>query len=134
MMHLIPIGKYYLVDVGFMLRSTLLAPYRGVRYHLKEYSRNPPQNLKELFNLRHATLHNVIERAFGVLKKRFPIIASSNEPSYRVPTQKKKNLACCILHNYLIGANPDDRILHEVDEEILNNLEPHEQLGVQREK
>ena len=67
-------------------------------------------------------------------KMRRVLIASSNEPSYRVPTQKKKNLACCILHNYLIGANPDDRILHEVDEEILNNPEPHEQLGAQRER
>ena len=45
MMHVIPIGKYYLVDVGFML-STLLAPYRGVRSHLKEYSRNLAQNPK----------------------------------------------------------------------------------------
>ena len=86
MMHVIPIGKYYLVDAGFMLRSTLLAPYRGVRYHLKEYSRNPPQNPKELFNLQHASLRNAIERAFGVLKKRFPIMASSNETSYGVPT------------------------------------------------
>ena len=36
--------------------------------------------------------------------------------------------------NYLIGADSDDRILHEVDEEILNNSEPHEQLGAQRER
>ena len=86
MMHVIPIGKYYRVDAGFMLRSTLLAHYRGVHYHLKEYLRNPPQNPKELFNLRHASLCNAIERAFGVLKKRFPIIASSNEPSYGSPT------------------------------------------------
>nr|XP_023914909.1 uncharacterized protein LOC112026451 [Quercus suber] len=131
-MHVITRGKYYLVDAEFMLRSTLLAPYRGVRYHLKEYSRNPPQNPKELFNLRHVSLRNVIERAFVVLKKRFPIIASSNEPSYRVQTQKKMILVCCILRNDLIAADPDDGILHEVDEEILNNPELHEQLGAQR--
>lgn len=29
------IGKYYLVDVGIMLRSGLIAPYGGVYYHLK---------------------------------------------------------------------------------------------------
>ncbi|XP_058740988.1 uncharacterized protein LOC131613326 [Vicia villosa] len=58
-------GKYYLVDAGFMLTSGLITPYRGVRYHLKEYSaRNPPQNSKELFNLRHSSLRNAIERAF----------------------------------------------------------------------
>ncbi|KAG6500231.1 hypothetical protein ZIOFF_040074 [Zingiber officinale] len=38
----IPKGKYYLVDAGFMLKSSLITPYRGERYHLKEYSRNPP--------------------------------------------------------------------------------------------
>ncbi|KAK2451436.1 (-)-isopiperitenol/(-)-carveol dehydrogenase, mitochondrial [Trifolium repens] len=64
----IPQGKYYLVDAGFMLTNGLITPYRGVRYHMKEYSaRNPPQNSKEFFNLRHASLRNAIERAFGVL-------------------------------------------------------------------
>ncbi|KAG6530240.1 hypothetical protein ZIOFF_012463 [Zingiber officinale] len=73
---LIPHGKYYLVDSGFMLKRGLITPYRGIRYHLKEYSRCGPTNAKELFNLRHTSLRNAIERAFGVLKKRFPIIAS----------------------------------------------------------
>ncbi|KAL0000952.1 hypothetical protein SO802_014733 [Lithocarpus litseifolius] len=40
----IPQGKYYLVDAGYMNRSRLIAPYRGVRYHLKEYSVRPPEN------------------------------------------------------------------------------------------
>ncbi|KAL2318528.1 hypothetical protein Fmac_032404 [Flemingia macrophylla] len=73
---IIPQGKYYLGDAGFMLKSQILTPYRGVRYHLKEYSRRGPQNPRELFNHRHSSLRNVIERTFGVLKKRFPIIAS----------------------------------------------------------
>lgn len=30
------IGKFYLIDAGFMLRGGLITPYRGVRYHLKE--------------------------------------------------------------------------------------------------
>ncbi|QHO58284.1 L10-interacting MYB domain-containing protein [Arachis hypogaea] len=34
----IPKGKYYLGDAGFMLKPGILTPYRGVRYHLKEYS------------------------------------------------------------------------------------------------
>ena len=50
-------------------------------------SRNPPHTPKELFNFQHAFLHNAIERAFGVLKKRFPIIASSNEPFDGVETK-----------------------------------------------
>ena len=61
-----------------MLKSGLIAPYRGVHYHLKENSARGPENAEELFNHRHSSLRNVIERTFGVtfgvLKKRFPII------------------------------------------------------------
>ena len=66
--------REYLLDAGYMNRNRLIAPCRGVRYHLKEYSICSPENAKELFNLRHASLRNAIERAFGVLKKRFSII------------------------------------------------------------
>nr|KAJ0199769.1 hypothetical protein LSAT_V11C600337800 [Lactuca sativa] len=52
----IPNGRYYLVDVGSPHSTILMAPYRGVRYHLKEYSTRAPQNARELFNLRHASL------------------------------------------------------------------------------
>ena len=33
----IPEGKYILGDAGFGLSETTLIPYRGVRYHLKEW-------------------------------------------------------------------------------------------------
>uniref|UniRef100_A0A1S3X6S2 DDE Tnp4 domain-containing protein n=1 Tax=Nicotiana tabacum TaxID=4097 RepID=A0A1S3X6S2_TOBAC len=62
-----------------------------------------------------------IPEAFGVLKKRFPIIASSTEPSYGVDTQKLIIFACCILHNYLRGVDPDDWLLAEVDAELIND-------------
>ena len=65
-----------------MLRSGLIAPYRGVRYHLKEYSAHGQENAEELFNHRHSFLRNVIERTFGVLKKRFPIISGMTEPFF----------------------------------------------------
>ncbi|KAK3199756.1 hypothetical protein Dsin_023171 [Dipteronia sinensis] len=84
---IIPNGKYYLVDDRYMLRSGLIAPYRGVCYNLKEYSSHPPENSRELFNLRHTSLYNAIERAFSVLKKRFPIIGSTTEPNYSTNTQ-----------------------------------------------
>ncbi|KAJ4758600.1 nuclease [Rhynchospora pubera] len=116
---IIPEGKYYLVDAGFMTKSSLLTPYRRTRYHLKEYSRtNPPRNYRELFNLRHASARNVIERAFGVVKKRFPIMGSSNQPHYSVKVQKKIIVACCLLHNYLIEKDPDRQLIDQVDAEI----------------
>lgn len=32
------LGKYWLGDAGYALRSYCLTPYRGVRYHLKEWA------------------------------------------------------------------------------------------------
>jgi len=86
---------------------------------LKKYSRRGPQNAKELFNHRHSSLRNVIEKTFGVLKKRFPIIASGTEPHYDVDNMTQIVLACCILHNFLRGVGNDESLLEEVDNELL---------------
>jgi len=102
-----------------MLKPNIITPYRGVRYHLKEYLRRRSQNAKELLNLRHSSLRNVIERTFGVLKKRFPIIASGTEPHYDANTVPKIVLACCILHNFLCGVDNDESLIEEVDHELL---------------
>ncbi|XP_016206692.1 protein ALP1-like [Arachis ipaensis] len=115
----IPEGKFYLGDAGFMLKPGVLTPYRGVRYHLKEYSVREPQNPKELFNHHHSSLRNVIERCFGVLKKRFPIIAGDTEPYYSFKTMRDIFLACCILHNFLMGVDVDQSIIEAVDRELL---------------
>lgn len=34
-------GTYYLADAGYPACDALLVPYRGVRYHLKEWGRAP---------------------------------------------------------------------------------------------
>jgi hypothetical protein len=83
----IPEGKYYLGDAGYALNLKCLTPYRFVRYHLREWSQGNqrPRNAKELFNLRHSQLRNAIERIFGVLKKRFPILTTY--PEYRFDAQ-----------------------------------------------
>ncbi|KAL0385727.1 UNVERIFIED_CONTAM: hypothetical protein Sradi_2967000 [Sesamum radiatum] len=75
------IGNYYLCDNGYANGEGFLTPYRGLRYHLKEWERGGggPQNARELFNLRHAAARNVIERSFGLLKTRWGILRS---PSY----------------------------------------------------
>ncbi|XP_071694010.1 uncharacterized protein [Rutidosis leptorrhynchoides] len=117
---IIPDGRFYLVDGGLPLKSSLIAPYRGVRYHLKEYSSHSPENPKELFNLRHASLRNAIERAFGVLKKRFPIIRSTTEPFYSCETQSDVFLACCILHNFLLEVDRVKAIEDKVVRKVLN--------------
>jgi len=102
-----------------MLKAQILTPYRGARYHLKEYSRRSPQNARELFNHQHSSLRNVIERTFGVLKKRFPIIGSGTEPHYSLDTMTDIVLACCILHNFLRVVDNDQSYLDEVDRELM---------------
>jgi hypothetical protein len=94
-------GKYYLGDAGYGLSRYCLTPYRGVRYHLKEWEAagRRPENARELFNLRHASLRNIIERAFGILKKRFPILVRMT--SYPMETQVRLVKSCFMIHNFI---------------------------------
>ena len=83
-----------------------------MRYHLSEFgSRNYPTNARELFNLRHSSLRVTVERAFGALKNRFPIL--DNKPFHTYKTQVKLVLACCILHNWIIGFGMDEVVPEE---------------------
>ena len=95
--------------------------YRGMCYHLKKYSKCDPENAEEIFNHWHSSLRNVIKRTFGVLKKQFPIIFGMTEPFFPVDTVTEIILACFILHNYLMGIDPDERLIVEVDQEISND-------------
>jgi hypothetical protein len=114
------LGKFYLVDAGYACRPGFLPPYRGTRYHLNEYSgRNYPTNPRELFNLRHSSLRVTVERAFGALKNRFRIL--DNKPFHPYKTQVKLVLACCILHNWIIGHGLDECFTAEESWEPNNN-------------
>ncbi|KAH6816017.1 nuclease HARBI1-like protein [Perilla frutescens var. frutescens] len=96
-----PQGKYFLVDCGFANRRQFLAPLRGVRYHLKDFGGQDrhPRNASGLFNLRHASLRNVIERIFVVFKSQFTIFKTA--PPFPFQTQPELVLACTGLHNFL---------------------------------
>lgn len=89
------------MDCGFANRRQFLAPFRGVRYHLQDFTGEgrDPEKEEELFNLRHATLRNVVERIFGVFKSRFAIFKFA--PPFPYNTQAKLVLACTGLHNFL---------------------------------
>ena len=94
-------NKYYVGDAGFALSSICLTPYRGVRYHLHEWGavNQRPENARELFNLRHSKLRNVIERVFGVIKKRFPILYHMQSFPYTFQVQLV--MCCFLLHNFI---------------------------------
>jgi hypothetical protein len=65
-----------------------------------------PRNARELFNLRHAKARNVIERIFGVVKRRFCLMVAA--PEYSLETQSKIIRAICVLHNFIHVHNPDE--------------------------
>ncbi|XP_072146428.1 protein ALP1-like [Setaria viridis] len=96
----VPPSKFYLVDAGYVVRPGFLPPYRATRYHLREFGARVPQIPKELFNLRHSSLRTTVERAFGALQNRFRIL--DNKPFHPYKTQVKLDLACCILHNWIL--------------------------------
>ncbi|KAL2474937.1 Uncharacterized protein Adt_35673 [Abeliophyllum distichum] len=55
-------GKDYLADAGFSLAPGFLSPYRRTRYHRRDIEGHRPENSKELFNFRHSSLRNTVER------------------------------------------------------------------------
>ncbi|KAL2491082.1 putative harbinger transposase-derived nuclease [Abeliophyllum distichum] len=92
--------QFYLVDSGYPNMPGFLAPYRGRRYHLRDYSgRGRPRGNEELFNYRHSSCRNIIERCIGVLKARFPILKLIT--NYPLSRQRQIPTACCTRHNFI---------------------------------
>ncbi|KAF0747954.1 hypothetical protein AaE_007533 [Aphanomyces astaci] len=110
-------AKFDILDAGFALATKALTPHRGKRYHLKEFARGRqrPQSKEELFNLWHAQLRNVVERIFGILKKRFSVLVCPVEYNYKF--QVDLVLALCLLHNF-IRRHGNDSLEQEVVDEI----------------
>uniref|UniRef100_A0A803ND90 DDE Tnp4 domain-containing protein n=1 Tax=Chenopodium quinoa TaxID=63459 RepID=A0A803ND90_CHEQI len=44
----------------------------------------------------------------------------TNEPQYSLKTQTDIIVVCCILHNFLMGFDPDQSLIDEVDRELLD--------------
>ncbi|GJS72184.1 ALP1-like protein [Tanacetum coccineum] len=124
----VPHGSYYLVDAGYCNANGFLAPYRGQRYHLREFDGHRPETAQEYFNMKHSKARNVIERCFGLLKGRWKILAS---PSFfSIQTQVRIIMACCLLHNLIrkfMSHDPQESVLDDDDtddeEEELENEE-----------
>jgi hypothetical protein len=65
------------------------------------------KNHKELFNHCHAVLRNNVERALGVIKKRFPILKV--DTLHKMENQAKIPIVVAVLHNLIRSHNGDDR-------------------------
>nr|XP_027219885.1 putative nuclease HARBI1 [Penaeus vannamei] len=84
---------YLLGDSGYPCSSYLLTPVQG-----------PTTDKERRYNTAHTKTRHVIERAFGVLKRRFAFL--SQPVRTKLETTKKIIMACVVLHI---------AILHEID-------------------
>ncbi|KAL4311380.1 hypothetical protein GQ457_01G014020 [Hibiscus cannabinus] len=108
-------GKYYLVDSGYPQMKGYLRPYRGQRYHLPDFRKGRPMSGKEeIFNHSHSSLRSVIERTFGVLKKKWAILRDM--PSYSFEKQRMIVICTMTIHNFIRKhAGQDDANFMEYD-------------------
>ncbi|XP_019196309.1 PREDICTED: putative nuclease HARBI1, partial [Ipomoea nil] len=118
-----PQGRYYLVDKGYPDKQGYLVPYPRIRYHQSQFEHEPPTNAQEAFNRAHSSLRSCIERSFGVLKKRWKILA--NMPQFSVETQIDVIMATFALHNY-IRKNSQDDMMFNVFEQHPDYIPPDE--------
>ncbi|KAI3721982.1 hypothetical protein L2E82_33003 [Cichorium intybus] len=94
-----PPDKYYLCDAAYTNTRGFMTPYRNTRYWLADFRRQRALTKEEKFNHGHAQLRNVIERAYGVLKKRFPILKQM--APYPFSVQRDIVVACFAVHNFI---------------------------------
>ena len=100
------------MDSDFPIGTSFLPPHKLTRYHAQEFrsSNKQPSTKKELYNYRHSSLRIVIERLFGVLKSRFPIL--NLMPNFKRSRQRYVIVACYALHNFIRTNNQGDELFH----------------------
>jgi hypothetical protein len=61
------VGKYYLIDVGYLHMKGYIGPYKGERYRQPDFRRGSQlRGMHKIFNHAHSSLRSTIERKFGV--------------------------------------------------------------------
>lgn len=85
-----------------------------------------PQNKEELFNLRHSSLRNVVERIFGVFKGQWKVLAGRG-CDYSIETQVDLVLGLVAVHNFIRDQGEDNEVSFQPE----NIVETQEQEMVQ---
>ena len=104
------------MDSGLPIGTSFLPPHKSTRYHVQEFNSSGKwiTSKKELYNYRHSSLQMVIERSFGVLKARFPIL--NNMPNLKPIRQRYVVIVCCALHNFIRMNNRSDELFRTIGE------------------
>ncbi|KAJ8978520.1 hypothetical protein NQ317_008589 [Molorchus minor] len=106
-------------DSGYPCKSYLLTPLL-----------NPATPSEHRYNESHIRTRNTVERLFGVLKRRFSILAYGSR--LKTNTTLSVIVAASVLHNIAIGANdveapplPEELNEHVLEQLIMNGHIPH---------
>lgn len=109
------IGLVIFGDCAYVNGQFMVTPYKGAR-----------NGVDDDFNYFHSQLRITIERAFGMLVKRFGILRKAMTQS--IPMAKKITIvmACCKLHNYVMAESGTsiihfDPCLEVEDDAVINN-------------
>jgi hypothetical protein len=78
-----------------------------------------PANSEELFNLRHSSARNIIERMFGILKNRFGILRVC--PNVAMEVQARLPAALAAIHNFIREYDPGEIQEYLDDDEIVEH-------------
>ncbi|XP_022019300.1 uncharacterized protein LOC110919337 [Helianthus annuus] len=123
-----PPDKYYLCDAAYTNTRGFMTPYRNTRYWLADFRRQRALTKEEKFNHAHAQLRNVIERSYGVLKARFPILKQMAPFSF--PIQRDIVIACFAVHNFIRKCNIRDQLFVEYGENtVFSEIQGGENVG-----
>ncbi|KAK3218802.1 hypothetical protein Dsin_012772 [Dipteronia sinensis] len=113
--------------------SGYLGPYKGEKYHIPDFRRGmQPTGRQEVLNQAHHSLRSVIQRTFGVWKKKWKILKTT--PNFSFNKQVKIVIATMALHNYVKRHIQHDHHFEEsnnyqdkeTEEEIYIDEESHE--------
>ena len=93
-----------------------ISPSRIVRYWLPDFQGAAiPRTREEHFNRLHSSLRNVIERSFGVLTARFPIL--KRMARYPFPVQRSIVVAAMAMYNFIRKDYKEDQLFAQFSSE-----------------
>lgn len=96
-------GNYFLLgDSGYANKRYLLTPIQ-----------NPTTDQQNVYNVKHKSTRNLVERAIGIWKKRFPVIAVKMRQ--RIKNSLRVIVATAVLHNIAVSRNEPDPLEYEID-------------------
>ncbi|KAJ9561707.1 hypothetical protein OSB04_006867, partial [Centaurea solstitialis] len=122
-----PRDKYYLWDAAYANTRGFMTPYRNTRYWLADFRRQRALTKKKRkVQPCSCTTQKCIERAYGVLKARFPILKQMAPYPFRI--QRNVAIACFAVHNFIRRCNIHDQLFMDFDNDPMFIAEGQEEI------